>query len=400
MNALNNFERTRQQFVLLEGQIYFAGNSLGPAPKAVAKRVQHTIESEWGSMLVKAWNTAGWMDQPDKLGNRLAHIIGATPDTVTTGDTLSIKVFQALSSAVSMRPERRVILSDSGNFPTDLYMAGGLVNLLQSDYELRVVAPEEVMDALNDDVAVVMLTQVDYRTGRLHDMKALTQRAHEVGALTVWDLAHSAGAIATNVDTNKADFAVGCTYKFLNAGPGSPAFIYVAPHLIDTASSVLSGWLGHARPFAFEPEYQPAVGIRHFRVGTPSVLSMASLDAALDVWDEVDINEVHSRSIELSELFIAELAKRCPSLTLASPSDPYQRGSQVSFKCDYGYPLMQALIAAQVIGDFRAPDIVRFGITPLFLNEDDILKAVNIIQNIVDSGSWDKSEFHARKAVT
>lgn len=397
---MTNFEHTRRQFVLPDGQLYFAGNSLGPAPKAAAKRVQQTIEAEWGSMLVKAWNAAGWMDQPDKLGNRLAPIVGATPDTITTGDTLSIKVFQALSSAVSMRPERRVILSDSGNFPTDLYMAGGLVNLLQSDYELRVVEPEGIMHALSENVAVVMLTQADYRTGRLHSMKDITQRAHEVGALTVWDLAHTAGAIATNLDTNKVDFAVGCTYKFLNAGPGSPAFIYVAPHLIDTASSVLSGWLGHARPFAFEPEYQAAAGIRHFRVGTPSVLAMASLDAALDVWDEVNINEVHSRSIELSELFIVEMAKSCPSLTLASPTDPYQRGSQVSFNCDYGYPLMQALIAAGVVGDFRAPDIIRFGITPLFLNEDDILKAVGIMQNIVDSASWDKPEFHARKAVT
>ncbi|MEE9333627.1 MAG: kynureninase [Granulosicoccaceae bacterium] len=397
---MSNFEQTRQQFVLTDGQIYFAGNSLGPAPKAAAKRVLQTIENEWSLLLVKAWNSAGWMDQPDNLGNRLAAIIGATPNTVTTGDTLSIKVFQALSAAVALRPERRVILSDSGNFPTDLYMAGGLVNLLQSDYELRVVAPEDVADALSEDVAVVMLTQVDYRTGRLHDMKAITQGAHDVGALTLWDLAHSAGAIATNLDVNKADFAVGCTYKFLNAGPGSPAFIYVAPHLIDTASSALSGWLGHAQPFAFDLEYQPAVGIRHFRVGTPSVLAMASLEAALDVWAEVDINDVHARSIKLSELFIRQMASSCPSLTLASPSDPHQRGSQVSFNCSYGYPLMQALIAADVIGDFRAPDIVRFGITPLFINENDILKAVEIIRTIVDSGSWDKPEFHARKSVT
>ncbi len=397
---MSNFDKTREQFVIPEGQVYLVGNSLGLMPKGAAKRVLHTIEAEWGTMAVKAWNNAGWMDQPDKLGNRLAPIIGAAADTVTTGDTLSIKVFQALSSAMALRPKRRVILSDNGNFPTDLYMAGGLVNLLDSDYELRVVNPEEVMDALDEDVAVLMLTQVDYRTGRLHDMKALTKRAHDVGALTVWDLAHTAGAMATDLASNNADFAIGCTYKFLNAGPGSPAFIYVAPHLIETASSALSGWLGHAQPFAFEPAYQPAVGIRKFRVGTPSVLAMASLDAALDIWDDIDINDVRARSIELSELFITEMAKGCPSLTLASPSDPHKRGSQVSFTCDYGYPLMQALIADGVLGDFRAPDIVRFGITPLYLNEGDILQAVEQIRQIVDAKSWDKAEFHARKAVT
>jgi len=397
---LTIFDKTRDQFVLPAGQVYLDGNSLGPLPKAAADRVRQTIESEWGSLLIKAWNEAGWMDQPDKLGDRIAPIIGAAPDTVTTGDTLSIKVFQALSAAISMRSERKVILSDNGNFPTDLYMANGLINLVDNNYELRVVAPEAVMDSITDDVAVVMLTQVDYRTGRMHDIKAITDAAHKAGALTVWDLAHSAGAVPTNLADNKADFAVGCTYKFLNAGPGAPAFIYVAPQHIEKAQSALSGWLGHAQPFAFEPDYKPAQGIRKFRVGTPSVLAMASLDVALAIWNDIDINEVRARSIELSELFIALVRDHCPSLTLASPSDPNLRGSQVSFHCDYGYALVQALIADDVVGDFRAPDIVRFGITPLYTNERDIKQAVTKIQRIVDSGSWDKPEFHLKKAVT
>jgi len=394
---LSDFTKTRELFNLPDG-VYLDGNSLGPIPKAAAQRVRHTMEAEWGALLIRAWNEAGWMQQPDVEGNRLARIIGAAPNTVTTGDTLSIKVFQALSAAIALRPQRRVILSDSGNFPSDLYMANGLINLVDSDYELRVVAPDAVMDAINDDVAVVMLTQVDYRTGRMHNMQAITQRAHAVGAITVWDLAHSAGAVPTNLDANKADFAVGCTYKFLNGGPGAPAFIYVAPPLLDSASSALSGWLGHAQPFAFEPEYKPAPGIGKFRVGTPSVLAMASLEAALDIWDGIEIDDVRARSIELSELFVSLVSQHCPSLKLASPANPEMRGSQVSFHCEYGYALMQALISENVVGDFRAPDIVRFGITPLYTAEDDITKAVDIMKAIIDSGAWDKPEFHAKKA--
>ncbi len=397
---MTTFEKTRALFHLPEGQIYLDGNSLGPLPKSAAARVQQTMESEWGAQLIKAWNAAGWMEQPDHLGNRIAPIIGAPQDTVTTGDTLSIKVFQALSSAISLRPDRKIIVSDSGNFPTDLYMAKGLINLIDSGYELRIVEPADVFDTLTEEVAVMMLTHVDYRTGRMHDMQALTQQAQKVGAITVWDLAHSAGAVPTNLQANEVDFAIGCTYKFLNGGPGAPAFIYVAPKLIDQAQSALCGWLGHAQPFAFEQDYTPAEGIKKFRVGTPSVLALASLEAALGVWNDVDIDEVRARSIALSDLLISQVAQHCPSLTLASPCDASMRGSQVSFYCDFGYPLVQALIASGVVGDFRAPDIVRFGITPLYIGEADILEAVQRLRNILDNRSWDKPEYHVRQAVT
>ncbi len=397
---MTDFQHSRQFFSIPDGEIYLDGNSLGPLPVTAAAAVQKTIQKEWGQMLIKAWNDAGWMDQPDQIGDRIAPIVGAQSGTITTGDTLSIKVFQALSAAIALRPQRRIILSDNGNFPSDLYMASGLVKLLDKGYELRVVAPEEVPAALTEDVAVLMLTHVDYRTGRMHDMRALTAQAQKMGVITVWDLAHSAGAVPTQLHANQVDFAIGCTYKFLNGGPGAPAFIYVRPELLPEVSSALSGWLGHRAPFAFDQHFSAAEGIAKFRVGTPSVLSMASLEAALAIWNEISIDAVREKSIELSELMIAEVTRRCPLLTLASPKDPTQRGSQVSFHCEFGYALVQALIAQGVTGDFRAPDIVRFGITPLYINEADILQAVDKIQAILDSGSWDQAEFHTRKAVT
>ncbi|RDC71721.1 kynureninase [Rhodovulum sp. 12E13] len=396
-----DFDWTRAQFHLPEGVTYLDGNSLGPLPRAAAGRVAQAVEAEWGEMLIGGWNRAGWMAQPDRLGDRIGRLIGAEPGHVTVGDTLSVKVYQALAAALALAPEgRRVVLSDTGNFPTDLYMAEGLLRALGRGHELVTVAPEEVEARIGDDIAVLMLTEVDYRTGRLHDMAGLTARAHAAGALTVWDLAHSAGAIEVDLAGAGADFAAGCTYKFLNGGPGAPAFVYVAPRHAERAEATLQGWLGHAAPFAFEPGYRAAPGVARMRVGTPPALQMAALEAALDVWERVDMAELRARSIALSERFLAGVEAACPQLALVSPRDPACRGSQVSFRFEEGYAAMQAAIAGGVVGDFRAPDIMRFGITPLYLSEADIDRAVAVLAEVMASGAWDRPEFRARAAVT
>lgn len=391
---------TKALFHLPEGVIYLDGNSLGPLPRAAAERISQAVRGEWGEMLITGWNAAGWMDQPAVLGDRIGRLIGAPAGTTVVGDTLSMKVFQALSAAVAARPDRRVVLSDSSNFPSDLYMAQGLIEALGQGYRLKVVAPEALFDHITDEIAAVFVTEVDYRTGRRHDMSGLTARAHDAGAAMIWDLAHSAGAIEVDVTATPADFAVGCTYKYLNAGPGAPAFIYVRPDLAEGVRPILAGWLGHDAPFAFEPDYRPAPGIGRMRVGTPPVLQMAALEAALDIWDGVDMAALRRRSVALSERFIAGVEAACPDLALASPRDAKERGSQVSFRFEHGYAAMQALIARGVIGDFRAPDIMRFGITPLYIDEDDIDAAVAILAHILSTRSWDRPEFHRRAAVT
>jgi kynureninase len=395
-----DFTATRAQFDLPEGVIYLDGNSLGPLPRAVPARLQQAAVDEWGQMLITGWNRAGWMELPTRIGDRIARLIGAEPGHVVLGDTLSIKVYQALASSLELNPARRVILSDTGNFPSDLYMAEGLCRTLGPEYQLKTVAPEAVADAIDDSVAVLMLTEVDYRTGRRHDMPALTAKAHAMGALAIWDLAHSAGATDVKVAAGEADFAVGCTYKYLNSGPGGPAFIYVAPKHAETVRPALSGWLGHEAPFAFDLDYRPGRGIERMRVGTPPVLQLAALDAALDVWDGVEIADLRARSIELCEAFIAGVEAACPGLELATPRAPAQRGSQVSFRHPEGYAIMQALIARGVIGDFRAPDILRFGFTPLYIGLDEVAGAVAILAEILKTSAWDRPEFKTRARVT
>jgi len=356
-----DFAATRAQFHLPDGIIYLDGNSLGPLPKAAAARVARAVTEEWGNLLITGWNKAGWMDQPIRLGNRIARLIGAAPGTVVLGDTLSIKVYQALASALEMNPARRVILSDTGNFPSDLYMAQGLCRTLGNGYVLKTVAPEEVDRAIDKTVAATLLTEVDYRTGRRHDMAAITAKAHAAGALTVWDLAHSAGALPVDLAGTGADFAVGCTYKYLNSGPGGPAFIYVAPRHADVARPALSGWLGHEAPFAFDLTYRPGGGI---------------------------------------EQFVRGVEAACPALVLASPRDPARRGSQISFRHPQGYAIMQALIARGVIGDFRAPDILRFGFTPLYTTHADVTGAVRVLAEVMAKSLWDRPEYKMRARVT
>ena len=369
----------KDRFHLPEGVIYLDGNSLGVLPTGAAARAAQVIESDWGQELIRAWNTRDWMAMPQRVGDRIGRLIGAPAGSVTMGDTLSVKVYQALSAALQMVPHRRVILSDAGNFPSDLYMADGLARHLARGHEVRTPAPEDVLSAITEEVAVVMLTEVDYRTGRRHDV---------------------AGALPVDVAGCGCEFAVGCTYKYLNGGPGAPAFIYVRPDLADAIDPALAGWLGHAAPFAMERGYRPAPGVERMRVGTPPVVQLAILDAALDAWDGVTLDAVRAASVMLTERFIAEVEARCPDLALASPRDAAQRGSQVSFAHPEGYAIMQALIARGVIGDFRAPDILRFGFTPLYLDAEDVVRAAEILEEIMESGTWRAAEYQVRSRVT
>ena len=390
----------KEAFRLPEGLVYLDGNSLGPLPHSAATRVADVVQSEWGQLLIKGWNAAGWMEQPSRVGDRIGRLIGAPPASVVVGDTLSIKVYQAVASAIKLVPDRNVILSDAHNFPSDLYMVEGLVGLLGGNYRLKTVDPEAVFDAIDETVAVVLLTQVDYRTGRVHDMKRLTDRAHQNGAVMVWDLAHTAGALPVDIAASGAAFAVGCTYKYLNAGPGAPAFIYVRRDLVENVEPALSGWLGHRAPFEFVERYAPGKGIERMRVGTPPVLQMAALEAALDVWEDVDMQDLRAACINLQEYFISEVEARIPEWQLVSPREASQRGSQVSFSHEEGYAIVQALISLDVIGDFRMPDIMRFGFTPLYLDKADIELAVQRIERVMKDRLWDNPTFKTRKAVT
>jgi kynureninase len=387
-------------FDLPEKVIYLDGNSLGPLPKGAVDRACRTIGEEWGGQLIRAWNSAGWISLPQRVGDRIAPLIGAPKGSIATGDTLSIKVYQALASALKMRPGRKVILSDSGNFPSDLYMAQGLLETVGAGYALRTPAPDDVIDAIDETVAAVFLTQVDYRTGRLHDIAEVTRKVQRAGAVMIWDLAHSAGALPIDIEGSGAEFAVGCTYKYLNGGPGAPAFIYVRPDIVADVRPALSGWMGHDAPFAMELGYRPAMSTERLRVGTPPIVQLSILDEALNVWEGVDMEDIRRASIELSELFISEVEARCPQLTLASPRDPNLRGSQVSFAFENGYAAMQALIDRGVIGDFRAPDIMRFGFTPLYLDKADIMSAVSIVEEVMSGEAWRDPKYNVRSRVT
>ena len=397
---MSDFFKTKSQFYLPKGIIYLDGNSLGPLPKKTQDRIQHTLNNEWGEMLVTGWNKAGWMDQPNEVGDRIAKLIGATSKTVTVGDTLSIKVFQALASATNYQKNRKVLLTDSSNFPSDIYAAQGLVNMLQDDHQVKIVSTDDLIDNINENVAAVFFTEVDYKTGRRYDAKKIIKAAKQNGSLVILDLAHSAGAIDTNLTELEVDLAVGCTYKYLNGGPGSPAFIYVNPNLINSLDPCLSGWLGHENPFDFSLKYDPASGIDRMRVGTPPVIAMAALEASLDIWETVNINDVRETSIQLTDQFIKGVEQKCPMLQLITPRLPENRGSQVSFSFEHGYAAMQACIERGVIGDFRAPDVMRFGFTPLFIDSQDVERAIETLAEIMSKDLWNDPKFQKRNKVT
>ncbi|HWA17826.1 MAG TPA: kynureninase [Devosia sp.] len=389
----------RDRFAIPEGTIYLDGNSLGALPKSVVTRTAKVVSEEWGRDLITSWNVHDWIDLPRRVGDRIAPLIGAAPGTVIVADSTSINIFKLLAVALGKRPGRKVIVTEENNFPTDVYVVGGIASLLGQGHEVRLAPADGLLNAIDGDVAVVLLTEVNYRTGAKLDMKTLTQRAHEVGALIIWDLCHSAGALPVDLAGADADFAVGCGYKYLNGGPGAPAFAYVAPHHLDGLRQPLSGWLGHAAPFAFAPDYEPAEGIDALRVGTPPILSMSALDAALDAFDGVDLSAVKAKADALFELFVSEVAARCPELELLTPRDPASRGTQVSLRHPEAYAVMQALIARGVIGDFRQPDIMRFGLTPLYLRFVDVYRAAEILGDVMQSRAWDKPEFKRKAKV-
>ena len=386
---------TRERFALPDGIIYLDGNSLGALPKASAARVAQTIENEWGRDLIASWNKHGWIEQSATLAAMLAPIIGAAADEISVGDSTSINLAKLLGAAIKARPGRRVILSETGNFPTDLYIAAAVQGA-----ELRTVDAAEIPAALTDEVAVLMLTHVDYRSAKVHDMVALSRAAQDVGALALWDLSHSAGAVELELAASGAALAVGCGYKYLNGGPGAPAYLFVARRLQEQLANPLPGWLGHADPFAFEPDYQPAPGIARFTSGTPSIIAMAALEAGLASFDGVAMAGLAAKSRALSELLRTEIEARCPQLILASPTDPSMRGSHLVFAHPNAYALMQALIARGVVGDYREPDLVRFGFTPLYTGYEEIVRAASIIADVMAKRGWEDARFQARSRVT
>jgi kynureninase len=392
----------RARFALPDGIVYLDGNSLGALPKATPARLAAVIESEWGDGLIRSWNRHGWIDLPRRVGDKIGRLIGARPGEVMVADSTSVNLFKLIAAALRLRPERRIIVSERENFPTDLYVAQGLIELLGARHELRLATPETLDDVVGDDVALVLLTHVNYRSGRMHDMAAVTRLAHEAGALMLWDLAHSAGALPVELAGCDADLAVGCGYKYLNGGPGAPAFLYVAQRLQDSFRSPLTGWLGHAAPFDFDPLYRPAPGIASAIVGTPPILSLAALEIGIDLALEADLAAVRAKSLALVHLFVERVTESCAGfgLTLASPARDAERGSQICYAHPEGYAIMQALIARGVIGDFRAPDILRFGFTPLYTSFAEIYDAVEILRAVLVSGEWDRPEFKQRAAVT
>lgn len=390
----------RGEFILPDGVTYLDGNSLGALPRATPGRLAAVVEQEWGRGLIRSWNDAGWIGLPARVGDKIGRLVGAPEGTVVAADSTSVNVFKLLSAALRLRPGRRVILSEAGNFPTDLYIAEGLAALLGQGHELRLVAADEVAGALGPDVAVALLTHVDYRTGAMHDMAAVTAAAHAVGALVLWDLAHSAGAVPVDLAGADADLAVGCGYKFLNGGPGAPAFLYVAGRLQDGVRYPITGWLGHADPFAFDPGYRAALGIGAAVVGTPSVLAMAALEVGVDIALRAPMAAVRAKSLRQAALLVTLVAQHCPGVEPVTPAQEEKRGSQVSFRHPEAYAVMQALIARGVIGDFRAPDLMRFGITPLTLRYADVWDAAAALGRVLASGEWREARFWVRNRVT
>lgn len=403
MDAADPLRPMRDRFVLPEGVIYLDGNSLGAASPAAYAEIEQAAKVEWGQDLIRSWNKAGWFDMPLALGDRIGRLIGAAAGQTVVTDTTSINVFKAVHAAMGLRPDRNVIVAEGGSFPTDLYMAEGVVATRPGAVlRLEGVDAPTIEELIDDKVAVVLVNHVNYKSGELRDMAALTKRAHDVGALVVWDLCHTAGALPVDLDGANADFAIGCSYKYINGGPGAPAFIYVATRHLATATQPLSGWWGHARPFAFEMGYAGDAGIRRFQCGTQGILSMRALKGALDIWDEVDMQALRKKSLALTDLFIQLVETKCAGfgLKLESPRDRAKRGSQVSFEHENAYAVMQALIERGVIGDFRAPATVRFGFTPLYIGYKDVWNAVEVLEDILRTEAWKDARFTVKSAVT
>ena len=421
LDAQDPLRELRKQFELPDGVIYLDGNSLGVLPRTTAARVAEAVKKDWGQGLIRSWNSAGWFNLPQRLGDKIARLIGAAPGEVVATDSTSINLYKVLSAALNIAaadtPKRKVIVSERSNFPTDLYIAQALCR--ERDLQLQLVEPGDIAAALTPDACVLMLTHVNYRTGAMHDMPAVTAAAHAAGALTVWDLAHSAGAVPVDLHAAQADFAVGCGYKYLNGGPGAPAFVWVHPQHADRFWQPLAGWWGHAAPFEFTPDYRPAAGIARYLCGTQPVLSMVALECGLDTVLAAEplggMTALREKSLALTDLFIELVEARCAGhgLALVTPREHAQRGSQVCLSKQEGaYAIVQALIARGVIGDFRAGDpstgsgrtggvdILRFGFTPLHISFEDVWNAVEHLRQVLETAEWQRPEFNQKNAVT
>ncbi|MFD7412713.1 kynureninase [Kitasatospora purpeofusca] len=399
LDAADPLAAFRGEFSLPPGVIYLDGNSLGALPVRTPERVRAVVEEEWGRELIRSWNDAGWFEQPYRLGRRIAPLVGAAPEELVVCDTTSVNLFKVLTAALRLRPGRSTVLGDGAAFPTDLYIAEGVTGLVAGARSL-LVDPAELDAHLDGDVAAVVLSHVDYRTGELLDMPGITARVRAAGALMIWDVCHSVGALPVELGASGADFAVGCTYKYLNGGPGSPAFLYVAErHLAAGPLQPLSGWFGHARPFAFEPGYEPKDGIGRFLTSSPSLLGQAALESSLDIWERADRAAVRAKSLALTDLFIS-LVEDLEGIEVVTPREHERRGSQVALRHADGYPVVQALIARGVIGDFRAPDLMRFGFTPLYLSHTEVWDAARHLAEVLGSGEWKDERFARRGEVT
>lgn len=399
LDASDPLALTRERFVLPDGTIYLDGNSLGALPKATVPHLFDVVERQWGEDLIASWNTHGWIDTPMRVAAKLAPIVGAKPNELLVADSTSVCLFKLLAAAVRARPGRRTILVQEGNFPTDTYVAEGLAEML--GLELRRADPADISAAIDSDTAVVSLSHVDYRSGAKVDMRAVNSAASAAGSLVVWDLCHSAGAIEVGLGASGCELAVGCGYKYLNGGPGAPAFIYVAQALQDELQPPLQGWMGHAEPFAFEESYRPVGGIARFLTGTPSILALAALDAGLDTFEGIAMSAIEAKSQALLKLFIGEVETRCDGkVRLFGPRDLAMRGSHACFAHPEGYAVMQALIARGIVGDFRAPDLMRFGFTPLYTSFEDVWRAADALADILATRAWDQLRFRERSRVT
>tara|TARA_Y100000589_G_scaffold326576_1_gene366589 strand:+ start:410 stop:1657 length:1248 start_codon:yes stop_codon:yes gene_type:complete len=394
----------RSAFLLPEDIIYLDGNSLGPVTKNATKRIKEVTEQEWGVGLVRSWNESGWVDLPKKVGAKIAPLLGVQARNVIMADSTSVNLFKVLSAVCSINPSRKRIITETKNFPTDNYIIEGVTRQLDKDFEIAYVdEPEDIISSIDESVAVVVLTHINYKNGKMLDIIKITRATHKAGALIIWDLAHSAGAVPLELDKWKVDFAVGCSYKYLNGGPGAPGYLYVADRHIGKFNQPLTGWFAHKSPFAFEPQYEPAEDITQYLCGTPPILSSIALDSALDVWADVDLQDVRRKSLELTDYFIELVEQWCsdPALQLITPRKHKLRGSQVSFTHpEGGYAIMAALIEQGVIGDFRAPNILRFGFTPLYTSFSDVWLAVDKLKTILETRGWDHPKFHDRKLVT
>lgn len=389
----------RQRFDLPPNVVYLDGNSLGALPSATRQRIAHVVAQEWGAGLIRSWNDCDWIGAPRRVGDKVAGLIGAAPGEVIVADSTSANLFKLIGAALAAQPGRREVLSEPGNFPSDLYVLDGALRNLH-DRTLRLEPAEQLIDCIGPDTALVVLTHVHYKTASMHDMRAITERAHQHGALMLWDLSHSAGALQVDLNACNADFAVGCGYKYLNGGPGAPAFLFVAQRHQASSVSPLSGWMGHARPFDFVDSYAPAAGIERFLCGTPPILGLMSLECGVDLLLEAGTAALQAKSDRLCQLFIALVQEMCGELRLLSPADPHQRGSHVAYAHSNGYAVMRALIDRGVIGDFRAPDILRFGFAPLYTRYEDVWHAVTTLRDVLQTQCWSEPRYAVRAAVT